>query len=115
MGLNTIFNDAVVDPMNLSQIIKEHEPKVVFSVPTVYRRLLKNSTTELKILFNVKYFISAGERIPDKLYNKWLAAINSPLLNCYGTTETLAIVIATSPEKSKAGSTGKPITSIKQS
>jgi benzoate-CoA ligase len=113
MGLNTIFNDAVVDPMNLSQIIKEHEPKVVFSVPTVYRRLLKNSTTELKILFNVKYFISAGERIPDKLYNKWLAAINSPLLNCYGTTETLAIVIATSPEKSKAGSTGKPITSIK--
>jgi len=59
MGLNTIFNDSIINPINLSQIILDHEPKVVFSVPTVYRRLLKNSKSELKLLFKVKYFISA--------------------------------------------------------
>ena len=61
----------------------------------------------------IKYFISAGERIPDKLYKEWKNTIQSPLLNCYGTTETLAIVIATRPGFSKIGSTGKPIPNVK--
>ena len=110
IGLNTIFNDSIIE--NLTEIIDKHHPKVVFSVPTIYRRLLKDSKTNIKTLFNVKYFVSAGERIPDKLYNEWKDIIGSPLLNCYGTTETLAIVIATIPNESKIGSTGKPITTI---
>ncbi len=112
IGLNTIFNDNNTNSPNLTQIIHDHEPKVIFSVPTVYRRLLKDSKTDTKTLLKVKYFISAGERIPDKLYNEWLYEVRTPLLNCYGTTETLAIVIATTPGKSKIGSTGKPITTI---
>ena len=113
IGLNTIFNDNTTNSPNLTQIICAHEPKAIFSVPTVYRRLLKDSKIDTKILLKAKYFISAGERIPDKLYNEWLYVVGTPLLNCYGTTETLAIVIATSPGKSKIGSTGKPITTIK--
>ena len=35
------------------------------------------------------------------------------LLNCYGTSETLAIVIASRPNREKIGSTGKPIDNIK--
>ena len=112
IGLNTIFNDNLIENPNLTYIIKKFNPKAVFSVPTVYRRLLENPMTNIKKLSEVKYFISAGERIPDKLYNEWVNQVKSPLLNCYGTTETLAIVIATRPLNSKLGSTGKPIENI---
>ena len=112
IGLNTIFNDNYIDSPNLSNIIQQHKPKAVFSVPTVYRRLLKDPNTDIKELLKIKYFISAGERIPDKLYKEWKSIVQSPLLNCYGTTETLAIVIATRPGNSKIGSTGKPIQNI---
>jgi len=112
IGLNTIFNDNYIDSPNLSNIIQQHKPKAVFSVPTVYRRLLKDPDTDIKELLKIKYFISAGERIPNKLYKEWKSIVQSPLLNCYGTTETLAIVIATRPRNSKIGSTGKPIQNI---
>ena len=113
IGLNTIFNDNLIENPNLTDIIKKLNPKAIFSVPTVYRRLLEDNKTNLKILSEVKYFISAGERIPDTLYIKWKNQVKSPLLNCYGTTETLAIVIATRPCDSKLGSTGKPIEAVK--
>ncbi|MFP6779081.1 MAG: AMP-binding protein [Alphaproteobacteria bacterium] len=113
IGLNTIFNDNLLDNPNLTYIIKNFNPKVIFSVPTIYRRLLEDSGTNLKILSEVQYFISAGERIPNKLYKEWKSKVKSPLLNCYGTTETLAIVIATRPKNSKIGSTGEPIKNIK--
>lgn len=113
IGLNTIFNDNLLDNPNLSHIIQQHKPKAIFSVPTVYRRLLTDPNTDIKELLKIKYFISAGERIPDKLYKEWKNTIQSPLLNCYGTTETLAIVIATRPGFSKIGSTGKPIQNVK--
>ena len=112
IGLNTIFNDNLIENPNLTYIIKKFNPKAVFSVPTVYRRLLEDPKTNRKKLSETKYYISAGERIPDKLYNDWKSKIKSPLLNCYGTTETLAIVIATRPFDSKLGSTGRPIENI---
>ena len=112
IGLNTIFNDNLIENPNLTYIVKKFNPKAVFSVPTVYRRLLEDPMTNVKILSEIKYFISAGERIPDKLYNEWKTQVKSPLLNCYGTTETLAIVIATRPLNSKLGSTGQPIENI---
>ena len=71
IGLNTIFNDSLIETPNLTYIIKKFNPKTVFSVPTVYRRLLEDPMTNIKKLSEVKYFISAGERIPDKLYNEW--------------------------------------------
>ncbi len=46
IGLNTIFNDSIIE--NLTEIIDKHNPKVVFSVPTIYRRLLKDSKTLTK-------------------------------------------------------------------
>jgi benzoate-CoA ligase len=113
IGLNTIFNDNVFENSNLIYIIKKFKPQAIFSVPTVYRRLLKEKKTNFKNLSEVKYYISAGERIPDKLYIEWKNEVKSPLLNCYGTTETLAIVIATRPGNSKLGSTGKPIKNVK--
>jgi len=112
LGLNTIFSD-YNKSLIASNIIKKHNPKTFFSVPTMYRRILKNNKEDIKVLKKVKYFISAGERVPDKLYEEWQKKIKTKLLNCYGTSETLAIIIATRPKKERIGSTGKPIDSIK--
>ena len=112
LGLNTIFSDSN-NYLITSEIIKKHKPKTFFSVPTMYRRILKNNKEDIKVLKEVKYFVSAGERVPNKLYEEWQKKTKTTLLNCYGTSETLAIIIATRPKKERIGSTGKPIDSIK--
>ena len=111
LGLNSIFNDYSIN-LKITNIIKDYNPSCIFSVPTMYRRILRNKKENYKYLKKVKYFISAGERVPDKLYKEWYESSKTTLLNCYGTTETLAIVIASRPKKEKIGSTGMPIKSI---
>jgi len=113
LGLNSIFNDNDSKFINISNIIKYLQPKIIFSVPTMYRRILRNKKENISLLKTIKYYVSAGERIPDILYQDWENSIKYPLLNCYGTTETLAIVIATRPKFEKIGSTGKPVKGIK--
>jgi len=113
LGLNSIFDDTDIKFINISNIIKYLQPKIIFSVPTMYRRILRNKEENISLLRKIKHYVSAGERIPNILYQDWKNSIRYPLLNCYGTTETLAIVIATRPKFEKIGSTGKPITGIK--
>ena len=112
LGLNTIFNDST-SPLEISTIIKKYKPEAIFSVPTMYRRILNNEKEIIDSFKKVKYFISAGERVPDILYKEWKKNTKTTLLNCYGTSETLAIVIASRPNREKIGSTGKPIDNIK--
>ena len=111
LGLNTIFNDCKTT-VKITNIIKNHKPTCIFSVPTMYRRILKNKNENHNDFAKVKYFISAGERVPDKLYHEWYNRTKTTLLNCYGTSETLAIIIASRPNKEKIGSTGNPIKNV---
>tara|TARA_B100000686_G_scaffold342408_1_gene421506 strand:- start:14169 stop:15665 length:1497 start_codon:yes stop_codon:yes gene_type:complete len=111
LGINSIFNDCSI-AIKITNIIRDYKPSCIFSVPTMYRRILRNKKENHKYFKKVKYFISAGERVPDKLYKEWYKATETTLLNCYGTSETLAIVIASRPKKEKIGSTGKPIKNI---
>ncbi len=97
-----------------ASILKKHKPTMIFGVPTLYDALLKAKGTD-KIDFSfLKYAVSGGDTLPEKLeksVNEFLAAHNSDIKICegYGMTEGLAALCLSVGENYKSRTIGKPL------
>lgn len=97
-----------------ASILKKHRPSMIFGVPTLYDALLKAKGTD-KIDFSfLKYVVSGGDTLPEKLeksVNEFLAAHNSTVKICegYGMTEGLAALCLSVGENYKSRTIGKPL------
>ncbi len=97
-----------------ASILKKYKPTMIFGVPTLYDALLKAKGTE-KIDFSfLKYAVSGGDTLPEKLeksVNDFLAAHNSNIKICegYGMTEGLAALSLSVGDNYKSRTIGKPL------
>lgn len=95
-------------------ILKKYKPTMIFGVPTLYDALLKAKGTD-KIDFSfLKYAVSGGDTLPEKLeksVNDFLAAHNSNIKICegYGMTEGLAALSLSVGDDYKSRTIGKPL------
>ena len=80
----------------------------MFSVPTLYRALLKEGLVGSEGFAGVRHFVSAGEHLPKTLSDRWMTATANPVLQGIGATETLIMVIGNQPDDNRPGATGKP-------
>ena len=112
MGLTSIVapdwpeSDAVID------LTARHRPAAMFSVPTVYRRLLAEPRPRLEPFRAVRRFVAAGERLSPQLVDQWRDAVGGELLNLYGTSETFCACIVTPPRSSDGTRTGVPLPGV---
>jgi len=91
------------------RIVERHRPDAMFSVPTVYRRLLTEATQKLSAFRGVRRFIAAGERLSAQLVAQWRDATGGELLNLYGMSETFCACIVTPPGTSNGERAGQPL------
>lgn len=97
-----------------ASILNKYKPTMIFGVPTLYDALLKAKGTD-KIDFSfLKYAVSGGDTLPEKLeksVNEFLAAHNSKIKICegYGMTEGLAALSLSVGENYKSRTIGKPL------
>ncbi len=97
-----------------TSIIKKFKPTMLFGVPTLYDALLKSKGMD-KIDFSfLKYAVSGGDTLPEKLENSvndFLAAHNCKTKICegYGMTEGLAALSLSVAENYKSRTIGKPL------
>ncbi len=91
-----------------AEIVERHRPDVMFSVPTLYRALLKEGLVGSEGFAGVHHFVSAGEHLPKTLSDRWMTATANPVLQGIGATETLIMVIGNQPDDNRPGATGKP-------
>lgn len=96
------------DPAEAARIVREFEPTLFFSVPTVYARLLR-AELPADTFRSVRLCVSAGERLPADLYEAWRARFGVELLDGIGATETVFMVLSNRPGQSRAGTTGLPV------
>ena len=112
MGLTSILcadwpeTDAVIE------LVERHRPAALFSVPTVYRRLLAAPRPRLEAFRVVRRFVAAGERLSPKLVAQWRSAVGGELLNLYGMSETFCACIVTPPRSSDGRRTGLPLPGV---
>ncbi len=97
-----------------ASILNKYKPTMIFGVPTLYDALLKAKGTD-KIDFSfLKYAVSGGDTLPEKLeksVNDFLAAHNSDIKICegYGMTEGLAALSLSVGDDYKSRTIGKPL------
>lgn len=102
------------DAKKFAGILKKHKPTMIFGVPTLYDALLKAKGTD-KIDFSfLKYAVSGGDTLPEKLeasVNEFLASHNSKIKICegYGMTEGLAALSLSVGDDYKSRTIGKPL------
>jgi benzoate-CoA ligase len=99
--------EAVID------VVTRHRPAAIFSVPTIYRRLLAEPRPRLAPFAAVRRFVAGGERLSRQLVDQWREAVGGELLNLYGMSETLCACIMTPPGSSDGVRTGMPFDGVR--
>jgi len=98
--------EAVID------IVSRHRPAAMFSVPTIYRRLLAEAPGRLAAFTGVRRFVAGGERLSSQLASQWNKALGAEILNLYGMSETFCACIVTPPGTSDGVRTGRPLPGV---
>jgi benzoate-CoA ligase len=112
LGASAVLNPDWSDVRTVVRIIEKHAPVAVFSVPSVYRRLIALGADALQSLRGVKFFFAAGERLPESTVVEWRRLVDREILSIYGTTETLCVVMVTPVGTSKGTHTGRPLRNV---
>ena len=92
-------------------MVARHQPAALFSVPTIYRRLLARRA-QLAPFRDVPRFVAAGERLSPQLVAQWRSAVGGEILNLYGMSETFCACIVTPPGSSDGLRTGLPLDGV---
>jgi len=112
LGATMVLNSGWPSAEAVAAVIERHRPDIVFSVPTLYRGLLEEKRTGSEAFRSVRHIISAGERLPESLFQQWQATTGHPILEGIGATEALMMFLANRPDDYAAGATGKPLPGV---
>jgi benzoate-CoA ligase family protein len=98
------------DPVHILEIIHVERPTVLFTVPTVYSRLLQVPDGSARFdLSSLRLCVSSGEPLPAALFHTWRERFGHVLHDVVGSTEALHDFIANHPGRARAGSSGELI------
>ncbi len=111
-GATSILSPDWPDASAVLEIVARERPDALFSVPTLYRRLLAEPPAALQNLKAVRHFVSAGERLSASLVNQWREVVDAELLNLYGMSETFCACLVTPPGTSDGRAAGAPLPGV---
>jgi len=112
VGATSVLHPDWPDAATIIELVSRHRPAAMFSVPTLYRRLLAEPSASLAPLRTVRRFVSAGERLSQRLAEQWQRAVGAELLNLYGMSETFCACMMTPPGTSDGLRTGVPFDGV---
>lgn len=108
LGATSILYDGWPDSESVASIVERHRPTVLLAVPTMYRNLLREGAATRERFRSVRHCVSAGERLPVVLFERWRDATGHEIIDGIGTTETVYFFLTNRPGMVRPGSSGKP-------
>ena len=109
-GAQSILSPHRPTPEGVYEILTRQRPTLFFGVPTLYAGMLAIKDAEKRYdLSSLRLCVSAGEALPEELYNRWRDWFGVELIDGIGTTEILHIFISNRPGEVRPGATGKPV------
>ena len=109
-GAQSVLHPHRPTPDGVFEIIARHRPTIFFGVPTLYAAMLALKEPEKRWdVSSLRLCVSAGEALPEELYNSWRERFGVEIIDGIGTTEILHIFLSNRPGASRPGSTGLPV------
>ncbi|WP_281995510.1 AMP-binding protein [Ruegeria faecimaris] len=96
-------------PAGMIEIIEKYKATVCFTAPTAYRVMLQAMDDGVD-LSSLRAAVSAGETLPQPIYDEWISKTGKPMLDGIGATEMLHIFISNRFDDHRPASTGRPVT-----
>ena len=112
LGATALLHPDWPDIEHVRALVERHRPTAVFSVPTFYRRLLALPAAQLTSFREVRHFVSAGERLPQPVFEGWRSAIGREILGIYGMSETFCVIMMSPQGSGGALRGGKPLSGV---
>lgn len=97
IGATVLLDRAWPNAASLAAGVARQRPSVLFSVPTLYRDLLRQGLAEALRAAGVRLCVSAGEALAPRLRQAWMQTAGVPIFDGYGTSETLVLVLVAAP------------------
>jgi benzoate-CoA ligase len=93
LGATVILDREWPTAERVVQVVEQHHPTVMFSVPTLYLKILQAGLTGQLVRAGVKHFVSAGEALPAAVRTLWKEATGIAPVSGFGASETIALVL----------------------
>jgi acyl-coenzyme A synthetase/AMP-(fatty) acid ligase/rubrerythrin len=98
LGATIILDPRWPTAQGVVATIMARRANVVFSVPSLYRNLLKEGLAGQLAQCGVRLYVSAGEALPPTLRDEWKRQLGHTIVNGYGASETLVLVLVDSDD-----------------
>ncbi len=105
-GATAVIHPGKPDPAAILELIEQHKPTVLFSVPTIYTQLILSCSSET-LQLPMRLCVSAGEALPASVFEEWQRLTGLEIVDGIGSTEMLYIFICNQPGDTRAGSAGR--------
>jgi len=94
-------------PEGVFEAITRYRPTLFFGIPTLFASMLAVKDAEKRFdASSLRLCVSAGEALPEELYNRWRERFGVEIVDGIGTTEIGYIFISNRPGHTRPGSTG---------
>src|SRR5258707_120193 len=106
IGASNILLERWATVSSVVEVVERFKPTVMLSVPAVYHRLLDAGPAPTPAFRALRHYVSAGERLPPQIWSAWEAAGGHPILDGLGCSELVYMVIGSTPQRRRPGSSG---------
>jgi acyl-coenzyme A synthetase/AMP-(fatty) acid ligase len=96
LGATLVLDHEWPTAERVAQVVARHQPTIVFSVPTLYLKMLQTGVA--RRLAGVRRYVSAGEALPLAVRQGWREATGVEPTSAYGTSETIFLLFHCSDE-----------------
>lgn len=110
-GLPVVTYPNPLEYRKIVQIIKEEKVTLMLGTPVFFNGYLRQS--EPGELASVRIAVAGADKCPDMLREGYKKKHDIKLLEGYGCTETSPVISVNIPNENKAGSTGRPLPTVK--
>jgi acyl-coenzyme A synthetase/AMP-(fatty) acid ligase len=94
IGASVIVDAEWPHASGVFDVIDRLRPTALFSVPKMYRNILRAGLAGRQAVTAITCFVSGGEQLPASIRTDWSAATGRLIVECYGTAESSFVIFA---------------------
>ena len=113
VGCRAIYTARFV-PAKLVELAREHRPTAFVAIPSMYNALLAPKRAAPEDFASLRYVVSGGEPLPEKVAQGFLERFGKRINEGYGLTETAPVTNWCLAEEFRRKSVGRPLPGVEE-